>query len=392
MRILVVTNLYPRAGHDTLAPFNRQQFAAMARDHPLVVVAPVPWTEELGDLNRGRRTPRRTRSAEGIEVHHPRYYFPPRMFRSSYGRFYLASIRRLALGIARDFRPEVVLACWAHPDGWAAVRLAREIGIPSVIKVVGSDVLVVKGSRRRERMAEGLREADAVVTVSRDLADRVIALGVKTERVRVVYNGLDASRFRPSDRRAARERLGLPTEGKIVLFVGNILLSKGVGILAEAIALLALRGVAVRGYFVGKGRDDGVLRGMISRLGIAGSSTMAGPKPHDQVPDWIHSCDVVVLPSFSEGIPNVLVEASACGRPFVATRVGGIPEIAGDEHSRLVPPGDPKAVADAILEVFEMGEVPVVPGSTWAESAESLANVLRWAVDGRSDVDNAKVR
>ncbi len=376
MRVLAITNLYPRSGHDTLAPFNRQQFLAMAASHTLAVVAPVPWTEEIRDCRSGLRFARAYRSPDGIEVRHPRFYFPPKLFRSSYGRFYLASIRREVLRLAKEFRPEVILGCWAHPDGWAAVKLAKEIGIPAVVKVVGSDVLVIKGSARRERMIEGLLRADAVVAVSRDLGERVASLGIPSDRIHIVYNGMDSSLFRPGIRADARARLGLPSSRPIVLFVGNLLMSKGVGVLAEAMAILTRRGVVPLCLFVGHGQDELKLRTMIQRLGLGGVTILAGSKPHGELADWYHACDVVALPSFSEGIPNVLLETAACGRPFVATRVGGIPEIAGDSTCRLVPPGDPEAVALAIAEILTWGPVPATSMPSWDDSAGHLTDVL----------------
>ena len=376
MRILAISNLYPRPGHDTLAPFNRQQFDAIAANHNLVVVAPVPWTDELRDLRWGHRIPRLYTTAEGIEVRHPRYYFPPKLLRASYGRFFLASIRREVLDLSKEFRPDVILGCWAHPDGWASVRLAREIGIPAVVKVVGSDVLVIEGRIRRARMMEGLRQADAVVAVSRDLGDRVASFGVAADRIHVVYNGLDTTRFRPGDRADARARLGLPADGPLVLFVGNLLLSKGAGILVEALDILARRGIALRCLFLGRGRDETKLRAMIERLGLQWTAELVGTIPHSELHNWYHACDLVALPSFSEGIPNVLLEAAACGRPFVATRVGGIPEIADKQTCLLVPSGDPDAVADAIAEILNWGPVNATPTLSWGESAGNLVDVL----------------
>lgn len=377
MRILALTNLYPRPGRETLAPFNRQQFDALARRHDLAIMAPVSWVDEWLDWKAGR--PRIERRAEvgDVRICRPRYCYPPGIFRSVYGRFYLASVRREARKLLREFQPDVLLACWAHPDGWAAVRLAREAGIPCAIKVVGSDVLVAgRSGRRRARVVEALRGADAVAAVSEDLADKVVAMGVDAARVHVVPEGLDGRLFFPGDRDEARRRLGLPAGCPIILFVGNLLLSKGAGVLLESLSILRRGGLEPRCYLVGGGRDEAALRATIGRLGLGDRVTMVGPRPLAELPDWYRASNLVALPSFSEGIPNVLRESAACGCPFVATRVGGIPEIARDAASRLVGPDDPAALADAIVEVLGWGPRPATGWISWDESADRMVDVL----------------
>ena len=233
-----------------------------------------------------------------------------------------------------------------------------------------------RSGRRKAKVVEALRAADAVATVSEDLAARVVTFGVDPARVQVIPEGLDGLLFQPGDREAARSLLGLQPGDPTVLFVGNLLLSKGVGVLVEAIAILAHRGRAPRCHLVGRGRAEPALRALISRHGLESRVILVGPRPHAELPDWYRACDLVALPSFSEGIPNVLREAAACGRPFVATRVGGIPEIANSSASRLIQPGDPTALADAIAEVLEWGPQPASTWISWDESAARLAQLL----------------
>lgn len=383
MRILAITNLYPRPGYETVASFNRQQLRALAADHEMAIVAPVLWTEEWPDRWAGRRTPSSYRNADGVRVCHPVYYYPPKMLQHFYGECYLASIRPAVSRLLERFHPDVVLSCFAHPDGWAAVRIARDAGLPIIVKVVGSDVLVnAARGRRRRRIAEGLRSADGVVAVSHDLASQVVRLGVDPSKVHVVGNGIDRSLFHPGDRRAARARLGLPTEDRIILFVGNLLMSKGAGTLADACALLAGRGVQFTCQMVGRGPHEARLRALIARSGLSDRVYLAGARPHPELADWYRSCDVVALPSFSEGIPNVLLEASACGRPFVATRVGGIPEIADPATSVLVSPGSAVELAEALERVLDRGPMDAgyAPASSWGESASRLAAHLSDAI------------
>jgi glycosyltransferase involved in cell wall biosynthesis len=103
---------------------------------------------------------------------------------------------------------------------------------------------------------------------------------------------------------------------------------------------------------------------------------LVGPKPQAELPDWYRAADVVTLPSFSEGIPNVLREAIACGVPFVATNVGGIPELVRGPAARLVPPADPAALADGLRAT--LADPPTVTDTDRAvnESAEILSDRL----------------
>ncbi len=377
MRILYLSSLFPRPGHELASPFNRLQLAALARRHEVAAVVPVGWLERFRQRASYRHLPAPV-ERDGVRVWHPTYFYPPRVLRHLYGECYLASVREAVRRVIATFRPDVLLSCWAHPDGWAAVRLGREAGLPVVIKVIGSDVLVTtEDDRRRVRVAEALREADGVVAVSRDLAEHSVRLGAEPGRVNVVPEGTDLELFTPGDRTAARRRLGLADTGRVILFVGNVLLSKGAGVLAEACGRLAGGGTEFTCYVVGRGPDADRVKAIAERYGVGGRVLLVGPKPQAELPDWYRAADVVTLPSYSEGIPNVLREAIACGVPFVATTVGGIPELVRGPAGRLVPPGDAVALAEALRATLT--DPPAVTAAdravniSWAESAERLA-------------------
>jgi hypothetical protein len=108
-------------------------FRALAAEHQVQVIAPIAWTVEYSARVRGK-TPvgfasNRTRMCDGMIVHHPCYAFTPKVMRGWHGRFFLQSVRGCFGEVFCDFRPDVVLGCWAYPDGWAGVRLAREAGL-----------------------------------------------------------------------------------------------------------------------------------------------------------------------------------------------------------------------------------------------------------------------
>src|ERR1043165_6732300 len=181
LRVLAITKIFPNAVEPLSAPFNRQQFAALARRCELHVMATLPWFPGAGLLARwssaGKlaKVPRRETIA-GIDVTHPRTLFVPRLAHAAWGPMYAASIAPGVL--AYRGKVEVVLGSWAYPDGFAAVIAAKLLGVPCVVKLHGSDINVVAklpGPRRLTGWA--LPRAERVVAVSRALADEVVALG-----------------------------------------------------------------------------------------------------------------------------------------------------------------------------------------------------------------------
>ena len=291
--------------------------------------------------------------------------------------------------LASGFRPDCVLTYWTYPDGDAALRTARRLGVPVALIVGGSDVLLLAGQSPRVRRlyVDVLRSVDEVQTVSEDLRARVIALGVDPGRVHLAHQGVDSSLFCPGDAGEARARLGLPAGRATLLWVGRMVPVKALDVLLASMARLDRAGAgAPHLVLVGDGPLRRSLEAQAAGLGLADRVTFAGSRPQPELPDWYRACDLVVLPSHSEGIPNVLREAHACGRPFVATRVGGVAELADPATSRLVEPGDPGALAEAIRATLDDPPDPsaFAPGSrsgSWESSARRLVERLEAVVE-----------
>src|SRR5436305_306505 len=193
MRVLGLTSLYPSPLQPHRAPFNRHQFRLLGERFAVRVIAPIAWTDELAARRRGAAplpSDRRV-THDGLPVEHPRYYYPPRVLRGWYGHCFRESARRAFDRAVAESRPDVVHAPFAYPDGWAAVQLGHEHGLPVVVQVHGSDVrLLDRFPGRRRRTVEALRAADGVIAVSQDLADTVVRLGVDPDRLLTVYDGI----------------------------------------------------------------------------------------------------------------------------------------------------------------------------------------------------------
>lgn len=317
-----------------------------------------------------------------MSVEHPRYWYTPKFLRSYYSWFFEKSVKRSFDRIVEEHRPEVILACWAYPDGMAAIRLARRHGLPVAVKVHGSDVHSLDAHPGRLRMTKRcLSEADAIVSVSGELRDRVVKLGAAADRVRVVYDGVNSHMFSPGDRQTARRTLGLGDK-KIVLFVGNLVAVKQVDVLLHAMQEVARRDANVECHIIGVGPLRQQLEGVASSLGIANRVIFQGGQPHAELVNWFRSAHVVVLPSRAEGVPNVLLESMACAVPFVASDVGGIGEIADYNSCILVPPGDASALADGIEKVMSSNAQPKYSRS-FKDSADELVQALERAISAR---------
>lgn len=390
MKVLVVTPIFPNRFEPDFGPFNRQQLRELAaRGHEVEVLCSVPWLPGAGLVGRPRRAAQLAKlgasdTFDGLRTHYLRRLYVPKVGVPVGVPLYLGS---LAPHRARLAWADVVLGTWAYPDGCAVVLAARALRKPCVVKVHGSDMNVLaRRATARAVMRRVLPRADAMVTVSRPMGDGLAELGVPRERIHLVANGVDASLFDGRLAQAeARARIGIA--GRSILYVGRMEPQKGLEELLAAFPRVRRMHPDVTLVLVG----DGVWRSRVEapREGVV----YAGPRPLREVAIYMRAADVVTLPSHAEGTPNVLLEALASGRPAVATRVGGIPDVLADPRSGvLVEPRSAESLAagldEALRRVWPEAEVRACGAPSWAESAARLEAVLRAAQAAReSDVN-----
>lgn len=260
-------------------------------------------------------------------------------------RAYLTE-RAMIAALCGKLRPDVV-----HTHGYRADVVdggaARRLGIPTVTTVHG-----FTGGGWKNRLYERLqrrafRQFDAVVAVSRPLAEALVREGVPRGRVHEIRNAWDdAVAFQ--DRSAACRELGVPNDGFRLGWVGRVSQEKGPDVMLQALALLG--DPAVRLSMVGDGPERDVLQRRGEALGIAARVTWHGTVA--EAAPLFRAFDVFVLSSRTEGTPMALFEAMAAGVPVVATAVGGVPEVISRAEAILVRPDDPTRLADAIREAL----------------------------------------
>ena len=287
---------------------------------------------------------------------------------------------RSLLPMVRSFKPDIILNYTVYPDGYAALRVGQVLKVPVVVTAIGSDLNRISDALVRVLTKKTVRESNAVITVSRDLKTTAVALGASPEKSFAILNGCDTTIFHHRDKNEARAALQLDAAEEAVVYVGRMDVRKGLRELIEAVASLRERRPKLRCYLVGDGSDEPILREAIGQRGAGGYVRLMPPCRTEGVALWMAAADVVTLPSYMEGCPNVVIEALASGRPVVATNVGGIPELMDDASGRLVPPRDAGALATALDEVLAKpwsgDEIAGRHSRSWRDVAEDVLRVL----------------
>lgn len=387
MKILLFSNHYPASDAPTRGTYNRNIFNALARYAEIRVVGPMPWWIRLKKPRDLVVVQRET--GFGLDAAFPAFWSVPRLV-ALHGHASFATLAPYLAAVRRAFPWDVVVGSNAYPDGVGAADLALASRVPLVQNVIGSDVNELPGHPLLgPQIRWALGRAERVVAVSAAMGEQVASIGVPRERIVVQLNGVDGEAFALRDKAEARARLGLDHAGPVVVYVGNVKREKGAGVLADATAPLVRRHGRddVLVCVVGSGEYDAELAAQVRALGLERNARLCGRQPHDDVAWWIAAGDVFCLPSFMEGCPNVVLEALATGRPVVATRVGGIPEIVRDgETGLLVPPRDPEALAAALAQALARPWDPAaqrasVPYLSWDAVAVRYRDLIEASIE-----------
>ena len=234
-----------------------------------------------------------------------------------------------------------------------------------------------------------------VVTVSDEFRDLLASEIGCVKPFAALYNGVDTTQFHPRDKDASRRELKLPADRVIILYVGGLVERKGVKTLIQALARVANSGRPMEIYLAGEGPQQNGLKALASAEGLADRVHFLGEIAKDRVHLWMGAADVLVLPSYSEGRPNVVMEAMANGTPVVATSVNGTSELISDgEDGLLFQPGDVAGLAacmnrllaqpDLAAKLSARGPAKITAlGLTWQAHGRRLLSIYHEVLGGR---------
>lgn len=228
-----------------------------------------------------------------------------------------------------------------------------------------------------------LASANAVIAQTSD-EKRVIQKSVDRDLV-VIPNGIDLYRFTNLSREEVRSQLQIKEREKIVIFVGRLVLVKGVKYLIHAMETVSHRCLEARLIVVGEGKEKNSLEKLTNKLGLGDVVTFIGGVSNENVLEYMAAADILALPSLSEGFPVVILEALASGLPVVTTDILGLPEIICDgENGLLVAPKNIPQIAEKVLLLLQDNELrrkisqnnrQKVKNYTWDKAIDRLEQV-----------------
>jgi glycosyltransferase involved in cell wall biosynthesis len=381
LRVLTLATLFPNKAAPSLGVFVERQTLGLAAlaDVELEVVSPVGlplWPLSLHPHYAPRARLSRQEQWKGLNVHRPRYRVWPAIGQANAAAAIARTLLPLLREIRQRFRFDVIDAEFFWPDGPAAMALSQALGVPFSIKARGADIQYW-GSRPAiaEQLKAAGRAADGLLAVSLALKQRMIALGMPEKNIRLHHTGIDSDRFRPVDRVAAKKALGI--DGPLLISVGALIDRKNQRLTLEA--LEAIPGATL--ILVGEGPDRGALEAIVRSRGLGERVRFYGGLLHDQLPALLAAADVMVLPSRSEGLANVWVEALACGTPIVISDVGGAREVVDRPQAGRIVAADAAAIAAAVRLILADPPDPeqvraAIAKFSWEKNARELRDHL----------------
>jgi teichuronic acid biosynthesis glycosyltransferase TuaC len=344
LRLLAISHMFPTASSGQYGVFICREAQCLRKygiEFSFLVPRPwAPWPLHRFPRWRGYGPSNPLAPPVGIQARPAAYLRPPGFgFRRFEGRFMARALLPAARRLHREQEFDLVMGVSMLPDAEAAVEIGRELGVPVASLAVGSDVMVYPDRMAVlwRRLCDTLERVDLPVGVSQSICKKLAETGRCRREPLCIYLGRDTKDLSPpQDKGRVRDQLGWPADSVVAIYVGGLVEVKGIQELATAAESLLGKHARFRLVCVGDGPSRDRLLSLRDRVGRAGAVTLPGRVAPREVPLYLQGSDFLVLPSYSEGMPQAVLEAMNCGLAVVATHVGGVPEAVIDGETGLL--------------------------------------------------------
>ena len=358
MKILFISSQFPNSLEPNRGIFSFQIVKELTFFAEVRVIAPLPTLGWINGLSRFKKHKADLNvpvyeEFHSIPVYHPRYLALPKMGLSHQWTFEIA-LKKLLYTIQVEWPFDVVNCHWLFPDGVAIQRICRQMNIPVMLTPLGTDLNTYCDFKlRRYFISKALSKAQKVSVLNEQMQAKCICLGVRSAQLTIIPNGVNLNEFCILDTLACRKKLNIPPDIKMLLFVGSLVPVKNISTLLKAFALLNSKDSTpdTKLYIVGGGFLEKELKTLAHELKVAEKTVFVGSVLHSDLPTWMNAADCLCLPSLSEGHPNVMMEALACGTPVVGSNVGSIPDFVNTDNDNgfVIEATDVKGIAEKLL-------------------------------------------
>ncbi len=260
--------------------------------------------------------------------------------------------------LVKKIRPHIIHSHFLADTGLAAIIVGNILKIPVITSLLGKDIfdpIDPVPSKWHKSLVRLMETSSKVIACSRDQKWRAQAMGVSSD-INIIPHGVNTKKFVPPIKVDIKKKLGI--RGPMVLSVQRLHPRKGLNYLIDAIPIILDEIPSAKFVIVGKGSEKIKIEKKINALRIENSVKLVGFVPESELHHYYANCDLFVLHSLYEAFGIVLLEAMACGKPVVATKCGGVPEVViNGKTGLLLPPRKPNELAGACIKILQNPEM-----------------------------------
>ena len=377
--LLVISNNFPNQDNSYVADiFVKEQIKYLKNYFDKVyVISPVAY-----GMERVRKTKHHDYQYDNVSVFFPKYFNLPFFYSKLREHWITLETHAINNAIKRNkLSFDLIHAHFTWPSGAVAVKLKETFNVPVIITEHTHITLYDELAHGDQTYINTWNSCDAIIRVNKKDIPLFLNAGIPESKLFPIANGYDPKKYFPVPASVARNTLGIDTENKVILHISRLSEEKGQQYLIEAMGSILKKRPDIICYIGGTGPLKDTLQAHIDAIKGNKNIRMIGFVPDDLMVTWINAADFFVLPSLGEGNPTVMFETLGCGKPFVSTKVGGVPEIITSEaYGLLVDPADPKDLEEKILMALDRkwdqeAILTYAAQYTWENIAKEIAGV-----------------